>query len=335
LQEIHGSYKLQPQHCLTNPTPPTLATTMGETSHSSVDDIVNLDDAAIASAGLLGGGFSSGSVNAGSSDQISLSKKAIHQRDADENLFLRFLELDPPDEEVSVSPAPTVVAPLNASPIPSSYSQQSRRMSSYAKSAPGRTPFTITKKLTRTLEKGFGFSIVWTHPPRIEKIEHGLSAEKAGILPGDYVIFVDKHNVVTMPEIDILNLIKTQGNTLVLEIFRRPGKQPTNGLMRTNSREAGATKLLHLAGNLNMPNLLNNNTSSNNFNNNNININNSISNVANHSSELRFDDDALKPLLAHPRSSTACSNASIETSKRRLNLPQVTFSKEVGQGVIV
>jgi hypothetical protein len=313
---------------------------MGENSHSSVDDIVNLDDAAIASAGLLGG-FSSSSVNIGSTEQISLSKKAIHQRDADENLFLRFLELDPPEDELSntasPTPAPTVIAP-NASPIPSTYSQQSRRMSSYAKAAPGRTPFTITKKLTRTIEKGFGFSIVWTHPPRIEKIEHGLSAEKAGILPGDYVIFVDKHNVVTMPEIDILNLIKTQGNTLVLEIFRRPGKQQTNGLMRTNSRETTATtmttnyvattKLLNLSNNLNMPNILNNN-----------NINN------NNNNELRFEDDTLKPLLVQQqhaqqtqfvaRSSTACSNTSVETSKRRLNLPQVTFSKEVGLGVIV
>lgn len=39
-------------------------------------------------------------------------------------------------------------------------------------------------------------------------MEKGLPADRAGILPGDYIIFVDKHNVVMMPEIDILNLIR-------------------------------------------------------------------------------------------------------------------------------
>lgn len=72
----------------------------------------------------------------------------------------------------------------------------------------GRTPFTTTKKLTRGGKTGFGFSVVWTHPPRIERVEKNMPADKAGILPGDYIIFVDKHNVVMMPEIDILNLIR-------------------------------------------------------------------------------------------------------------------------------
>lgn len=72
----------------------------------------------------------------------------------------------------------------------------------------GRTPFTTTKKLIRAPKTGFGFSVVWTHPPRIERVEKGLPADRAGVLPGDYVIFVDKTNVVTMPEIDILNLIR-------------------------------------------------------------------------------------------------------------------------------
>lgn len=71
-----------------------------------------------------------------------------------------------------------------------------------------RTPFTQTKRLIRPAKSGFGFSVVWTHPPRIERVERGLPAERAGILPGDYIIFVDKHNVVMMPEIDILNLIR-------------------------------------------------------------------------------------------------------------------------------
>lgn len=134
-------------------------------------------------------------------NNIAFSKKAQHQCDADENLFLRFLELEPPVTD-----------------------NQSSQQSSLGKGN-GRTPFTITKKLVKSPENGFGFSIVWTHPPRIESVESGLSAEKCGILPGDYVIFIDKYNVVTMPELDILNLIRTQGNTLALEIFRRPTRQ--------------------------------------------------------------------------------------------------------------
>lgn len=107
-------------------------------------------------------------------NDIAFSKKAQHQCDADENLFLRFLELDPP---VTVDP-------------------QQKTPPVYTK---GRTPFTITKKLVKLPESSFGFSVVWTHPPRIEKVEPDSSAEKVGMLPGDYVIFIDKYNVVTMP----------------------------------------------------------------------------------------------------------------------------------------
>lgn len=158
-------------------------------SISSVDDILKANDCAT-------GDKHSNSNN----NDIAFSKKAQHQCDADENLFLRFLELDPPVTDTQ------------------------SRQSSLGKSN-GRTPFTITKKLIKSPENGFGFSIVWTHPPRIEKVEAGLSAEKGGILPGDFVIFIDKYNIVTMPELDILNLIRTQGNALILEIFRRPTRQ--------------------------------------------------------------------------------------------------------------
>lgn len=109
------------------------------------------------------------------------------QKDADENLFLRYLELDPTEGPDAVNAALQRKATGNKN---------------------GRTPFTITKRLTKASKSGFGFSVVWTHPPRIERVEKGMPAEKAGILPGDYIIFVDKQNVVMMPEIDILNLIR-------------------------------------------------------------------------------------------------------------------------------
>ncbi|XP_038107189.1 uncharacterized protein LOC6035972 isoform X4 [Culex quinquefasciatus] len=298
-QEINGSYKLQPQSCLTNPTPP--IPDMCENSQSSVDEIVSVEDASVTTTTVAIG-------TAAAPEPISLSKKALHQRDADENLFLRFLELDPPLESATTT---NNTSGGGGSAPPAMPATPRRNSISSNKPNAGRTPFTITKRLTRVADKGFGFSIVWTHPPRVEKVEAGLSAEKAGILPGDYVVFVDKHNVVTMPELDVLNLIKTQGNTLLLEIFRRP-QRPTNGM-----RPGSAASATVSTGNL-------------------INFapfSAQMNNVQQPSSLpqpllLHDEEPSLKPSIAPARSSTACSNISIETAKRKLNLPQVTFSKE-------
>lgn len=284
------------------PQPP-IATTMCENSQSqsSIDDLGSNDDVI--------GNDAYPTIDQGADAQIQLSKKAINQRDADENLFLRFLELDPPDTPVPSAPQTPAIDRRKSTYKPAtSTAPSAASSSSYA--SQGRTPFTITKKLTRTPDKGFGFSIVWTHPPRIEKCEPGLSADRCGIYPGDYVIFVDKHNVVTMPEMDILNLIRSQGNTLVLEIFRRTG-----------------------AGTANKRNITTNSIKSR------VPMNNP-------------DDDStpkktaivnaivaatcpvplttpVKPTL--PRLSTVHSNVtlSLESTKRRLHLPQVTFSQVV------
>lgn len=294
-------------------------TAICENSQSSIDDIGSTDDIAIGIDAFR----STSSADPNNSD-IQLSKKAIHQRDADENLFLRFLELDPPDStppSVPQTPAVDRRKSMYKTSAPSAASN-----SSYSSSTQGRTPFTITKKLIRTAEKGFGFSIVWTHPPRIEKVEPGLSADRSGIFPGDYVIFVDKHNVVTMPEMDILNLIRSQGNTLLLEIFRRSG----GGGGASSIVEGGSKR--------------------------NISTNSFKSRVP----HLQHDDDGKVapqkgsivnaivaaagpvPIASTPtmktsstviRPSTACSNTSLsmESTKRRLHLPQVTFSKDVSQ----
>lgn len=340
-KSVNGSFKLQPQSGLTNPIPPipvlattstapaaTTASAMCDYSQSS-EEITSLDDGGLGSTTTSTGG-----------DQISLSKKALHQRDADENLFLRFLELDPPVEGV----------------------QRRQSASLSYKNTNGRTPFTISKKLTRTSEKGFGLSIVWTHPPRVEKVEPGLSADRAGITAGDYIVFVDKQNVVTMPESDVLNLIRAQGNTLSLEIFRRPASTKSNGLKArplsmpaattSHNTNAIATHLptshsevysSHPSVMASQPLPL-------------LPLTPASTTVTQHSestpshhpqlqrqqpvtsnSTLATDTDDTSKQVTLPIQplTAACSNASIETSKRRLHLPQVTFSKEVGQGVIV
>lgn len=302
---------------------------MCENSQTSIDEAINNDEA----AAVLGINTSNDLIGGVS---IPLSKKAMHQRDADENLFLRFLELDPPPSETT----PTTSASASQSEL---RRKSTHKSSSSKESTPiitatnqnGRTPFTITKKLMRTSEKGFGFSIVWTHPPRIEKIEPGLSAERCGILPGDYVIFVDKHNVVTMPEMDILNLIKSQGKTLVLEIFRRSSaSRPTsNGVKSRAPSITASANNLNGINNVVTANTTTSTTTSHNYNYNNNNNNNNI-NQDEKTSEFATPKQSTSSLVP-ARPLTACSNVSLETTKRRLHLPQVTFSKEVGQGVIV
>lgn len=221
-------------------------------SNSSVDVIVRTNDCATG--------------DKHNNNDIAFSKKAQHQCDADENLFLRFLELEP------------LVTDTQS------------RQSSLGKSN-GRTPFTITKKLVKSPENGFGFSIVWTHPPRIEKVEPALSAEKSGILPGDYVIFIDKYNIVTMPELDILNLIRTQGNTLVLEIFRRP------------TAKQGSIKIVP-------PRLIT-----------------TAATIRQMSTE---EEGSFKPSNQWSSSAAMSNDTLLETTKKRLRLPQVeAISKEV------
>lgn len=183
VNELNGSYKLQPQSCLTAPIPAVLFSDAVLTPQSSEE---------LMTTGLT--------IN-NESFSIPLSKKGIFQRDADEHLFLRFLELDTNTcEDIDLL------------------------------KEKGRTKFTITKKLIKTDDQNYGFSIVWTHPPRIEKVENGLPAQLGGIQPGDFVVFVDKHNVVTMPETDILNLIRSLGNSMSLEIFRRSDSVGCSGV---------------------------------------------------------------------------------------------------------
>nr|CAD7434546.1 unnamed protein product [Timema monikensis] len=171
---------------------------------------------------------------------------------AEDSTFLRHLELEPLPEEGEGPPLPL---------------------------KGGRTPFTTTRRLVRnpSVGGGFGFSIAWTQPPRVERVETGLPADQAGLLPGDYVIFVEKDNVVTLPEEEILQLIRSCGNEVTLEVYRRT---TPNGLV-------GGSTLTTTGGGSGV-------------------------------------------VTAPPQPSTTCSvtTTSLDLSKRRLHLPQVTFSSE-------
>lgn len=43
---------------------------------------------------------------------------------------------------------------------------------------------------------------------RVERVECGLPADQADLKPGDYVVFINKTNVVMMAEDDVMDLIK-------------------------------------------------------------------------------------------------------------------------------
>ncbi|XP_063828788.1 uncharacterized protein LOC135078129 [Ostrinia nubilalis] len=203
-----------------------------------------------------------GPSSATSTNQAQVA--AALQREADEHLFLRYLELDPPDD-----PAAPRRAPRN-----------------------GRTPFTTTRKLVRGAAGGFGFTVVWTRPPRVERVAAGGSAERAGLRAGDYLVFVGNKNVVTAPEEEVRNLVKSAGQFLTIETFRRV---PPNGV-GVRPRLAQVT----------------------------IPAPESTPPPAPRSPRAT----ALASPAAAARPPTACSSTSQSLDRRKLHLPQVTFSKE-------
>ncbi|XP_059056507.1 uncharacterized protein LOC131850326 [Achroia grisella] len=189
---------------------------------------------------------------------------AALQREADEHLFLRYLELDPPED-----PAAPRRAQRN-----------------------GRTPFTTTRKLVRGTGGGFGFTVVWTRPPRVERVAAGGSAERAGLRAGDYIVFVGTKNVVTAAEEDVRSLVKSAGQLLTIETFRRV---PQNG--------AGVRARLT-----------------------------QVTIPPPESTPPPPPRSPRAAALASPataaRPPTACSSTSQSLDRRKLHLPQVTFSKE-------
>lgn len=63
-------------------------------------------------------------------------------------------------------------------------------------------------RLVRGTGGGFGFTVVWTRPPRVERVAQGGSAERAGLRAGDYIVFVGNKNVVTVSEEEVRSLVK-------------------------------------------------------------------------------------------------------------------------------
>ncbi|KAK4311819.1 hypothetical protein Pmani_016711 [Petrolisthes manimaculis] len=98
-----------------------------------------------------------------------------------------------------------------------------------SKAPSGQTPYTISVTVTRG-GYGYGFSVAWTRPPRVEAVDPGSPAAEAGLMPGDYIIFVGHHNIVKAEENQVLEMIKECGDTLPLEVYRRGVSKPPRGL---------------------------------------------------------------------------------------------------------
>uniref|UniRef100_A0ABD2XP54 Uncharacterized protein n=1 Tax=Trichogramma kaykai TaxID=54128 RepID=A0ABD2XP54_9HYME len=103
----------------------------------------------------------------------------------------------------------------------------------------GRTPCTVTRRLVRhpaaLNQVAWGFSLSWGRPPRVERVDPASPAERSGLRPGDYVVFVDASNVVTLARDDILELIQAAQSQLVLEVYRRGGVAALGGATSSSS----------------------------------------------------------------------------------------------------
>ncbi|KAL2723811.1 hypothetical protein V1477_019043 [Vespula maculifrons] len=123
----------------------------------------------------------------------------------DDLTYLRHLELEPVD-------------PLTGLPLHPGFTARG-----------GRTPCSVTRRLIRQSAVNqvsyvpWGFSLSWGRPPRVERVDSGSPAERSGLKPGDYVVFVETTNVVTKPREEILGLIQAATNQLVLEVYRKGG----------------------------------------------------------------------------------------------------------------
>lgn len=67
---------------------------------------------------------------------------------------------------------------------------------------------------------GFEADIIFTKPPFINKIVKDSPADRSHLETGDFIIFIDKKNIVDMKKEDILDLINNT-DTITLEVFRR------------------------------------------------------------------------------------------------------------------
>ncbi|XP_066956029.1 uncharacterized protein [Macrobrachium rosenbergii] len=105
----------------------------------------------------------------------------------------------------------------------------------------GQTPYTITICISKG-NQGYGFSVKWTKPPRVERVEPDLAADRAGLRAGDYIIFIGEHNVVKYDENAVLQIIRECGETLIMEVYRRGMTKVPRGLANGYANRASISE---------------------------------------------------------------------------------------------
>ncbi|XP_046416485.1 uncharacterized protein LOC124177759 isoform X1 [Neodiprion fabricii] len=160
----------------------------------------------------VGSGRNSSTPYSGVTQDCGVTPPVAKEGDPDNNnsgsedlTYLRHLELEPLD-------------PLTGQPLHPGFAARG-----------GKTPCTTTRKMTRPStsqqQVPWGFSLSWGKPPKVERVDNGSPAERAGLRSGDYVVFIETTNVVTKPREEILALIQRATNQLLLEVYRKGGVQ--------------------------------------------------------------------------------------------------------------
>ncbi|CAB0039276.1 unnamed protein product [Trichogramma brassicae] len=158
----------------------------------------------------------------------------------DDLTYLRHLELEPCDPHTGLPLHPGFVARGGRTPAPSHADSCDIpplliRYDSFSSHYQQKKCIYILNSNVRTNAKfeitqvAWGFSLSWGRPPRVERVDPASPAERSGLRPGDYVVFVDASNVVTLARDDILELIQAAQSQLVLEVYRRGGVAALGG----------------------------------------------------------------------------------------------------------
>lgn len=78
---------------------------------------------------------------------------------------------------------------------------------------------TITVSISRG-SGGFGFTVIDSCPVKVGKVEKGSPAAETGLCPGDHIISVNGHNVSRSQSSRVAKIVKTGGQTLIIDIQR-------------------------------------------------------------------------------------------------------------------
>ncbi|GFT94245.1 uncharacterized protein NPIL_274931 [Nephila pilipes] len=101
------------------------------------------------------------------------------------------------------------------------------------------------KTLTIAVPKspsGFGFTVAWTKPPTVDFVNEGGTAEKAGVMPGDKIIAIDKISVTKKGKEEIENIVKNVKEIMEMEIIRPEGELSTRKRQTSLRRKESFTR---------------------------------------------------------------------------------------------